>query len=219
MLHFLQDEEKDIEKTIKSDPLYKISIGYYMINVDKINTQRAKLQASLLELNNLYMRGVIEMNSGIVLYPDANNTFRISYGTVKGARVQEGVIYSPFTTLDGIYEKYLLNKDDPDYYMPKKLRELYLTKNYSGFSAKDGMLYVNFLTNAHTTSGNSGSPVLNIKGELVGVNFDRIWQGLSSDYRYDENLSRSITVDIRYILFILKKYSETDYIFKEFELR
>ncbi len=78
---------------------------------------------------------------------------------------------------------------------------------------------MNFLTNAHTTSGNSGSPVLNSKGELIGVNFDRIWQGLSSDYRYDSNVSRSIAVDIRYILYILNKYSGSDYVLEEIEIR
>ncbi|GAB1475160.1 S46 family peptidase [Bacteroidota bacterium] len=219
LMQFLNDEQRDIVKSIKSDPLYKISIGYYMINVERIMTQRAKLQAKLLELNNLYMMGVLEMNRGIINYPDANYTLRISYGTVKGAAVEEGVFYSPFTTLEGVNYKYLINKEDPDFYMPKKLRELYVQNDYSEFASRSGKLNVNFLTNAHTTSGNSGSPVLNSKGELIGVNFDRIWQGLSSDYRYDPNLSRSIAVDIRYILFILKKYSGSDYVLKELEIR
>ena len=218
-MQFLNDEQRDIVNSIKSDPLYKISIGYYMINVERIMTQRAKLQAKLLELNNLYMMGVLEMNRGIINYPDANYTLRISYGTVKGAAVEEGVFYSPFTTLEGVNYKYLINKEDPDFYMPKKLRELYVQNDYSEFASGSGKLNVNFLTNAHTTSGNSGSPVLNSKGELIGVNFDRIWQGLSSDYRYDPNLSRSIAVDIRYILFILKKYSGSDYVLKELEIR
>ncbi len=216
---FLNNEERDVVKYIKNDPLYKISIGYYMINVEKIMTQRSKLQSNLLALNNVYMKGLIEMQKGNVLFPDANHTFRISYGTVKGSYAEEGVKYTPFTTIYGVNIKHLINSDNQEYYMPKRLRELYKTKDFSQFADKDGNLYVNFLTNAHTTSGSSGSPVLNSNGELVGVNFDRIWQGVASDYRYDKNLSRSIAVDIRYIMFILKKYSPSSYIFDEIEIR
>ncbi len=125
-MQFLDNEQRDIVKSIKSDPLYKISIGYYMINVERIMTQRAKLQANLLELNNLYMKGLMEMNKDKINYPDANYTLRISYGSVKGAAVEEGIFYSPFTTLEGVNYKYLINKDDPEFYMPKKLRDLFL---------------------------------------------------------------------------------------------
>jgi predicted DNA-binding protein len=134
---------------------------------------------------------------------------------VKGTAAQDGMIYTSTTYLKGANEKYLNNIEESDFYLPKKIRDLLNNKEFGSYATKDGKMAVNFLTNAHTTSGSSGSPVLNSKGELVGLNFDRIWQGVASDYKYDDDISRSIAVDIRYILFILDKYSPSDYVIKE----
>jgi hypothetical protein len=216
---FLVSGEKDIEQTIKEDALYQIAIGYYMINVTKIGRQRADLQAKQSVLFEQYMKGYIEMNSNRVLYPDANNSQRLSYGTVAGVKPQDGLVFTSFTTLDGVTEKYLNNTDDDQYYMPKKLRDLNQKRDYGRYADKNGELVVNFLTDVHTTSGNSGSPVLNGKGEVVGLNFDRIWQGVASDFRFDPSVSRSIAVDIRYILFLIEKYSPTGYIFEELNIK
>lgn len=215
LLAFLESDDRDVANLVKNDPLYQLSIGYYMINVDKINRQRGALQSRLLEMNNIYISGVLEMNSKKSLYPDANNSQRISYGQVRGTAAQDGLVYTSTTYLDGANVKYLNNIEESDFYLPKKIRDLLIKREFGNYATKGGRMAVNFLTNAHTTSGSSGSPVLNSKGELVGLNFDRIWQGVASDYKYDDDISRSIAVDIRYILFILDKYSPSDYVIKE----
>ena len=125
--------------------------------------------------------------------------------------------YDYFTTLNGVFEKNQKNSDNPDYYIPKKLRELYSNKDFGNY-AVDGTVRTCFLSNCHTSSGNSGSPVLNAKGELVGLNFDRIAEGVASDYRYLPELSRSITLDVRYLLFILDKYSPSKYLLDELKI-
>ncbi len=218
VLSFLEDSNRDVQKEIKEDPLYAISIGYYMINVDRIVRQRGDLQARLQELNDIYLEGYMKMNNAYTLYPDANNSLRVSYGRVSGANAQDGLWYDSFTTLDGVLSKYLNNIDDPEFYIPKKIRDLHSNTDYGKYSNKNNVLPVNFLTNAHTTSGSSGSPIINGKGELVGLNFDRIWEGVASDYRYDKDISRSIAVDIRYILFILDKYSPSKYVLDELSI-
>ncbi len=219
LLAFLADSTRDVQGRIKNDPLYQLAIGYYMINVEKIAGQKGKLQAQQMELYELFMEGYMEMNKGKVLYPDANNSMRISYGKAVGAAPQDGLVYTPYTTLDGAMEKYLNNIEDPEFYMPKKIRELHKSKDYGRYASKDGSLTLNFLTDAHTTSGNSGSPVLNAKGELVGLNFDRIWQGVASDFKYDPAISRNIVVDIRYIMFLIDKFSYSSYIFDELVIK
>ncbi len=219
LLDFLENGERDVNRDIKEDALYQLAIGYYMINVNKISRQRSVLQSQLADLNALYLEGLLEMNRGKTLFPDANNSQRISYGRVSGADAEDGLQYNSITTLGGANDKYLNNRDDEDFYLPRKIRELFDSGDFGRYAQKDGKLPVNFLSNTHTTSGSSGSPVLNARGELVGVNFDRIWQGVASDYRFDPKISRSIAVDIRYILFILEKYSPSQYIFKEIVIK
>ncbi|PKP00560.1 MAG: serine protease [Bacteroidetes bacterium HGW-Bacteroidetes-8] len=218
LIQFLEDSNRDLSGNIKEDPLYQLAIGYYMINVNKIMRVRGELQSRLMELNNIYMRGYLEMNGEKIIYPDANNSQRISYGRVNGAKAQDGLFYSSFTTLDGANDKYLNNIEDEQFYLPKKVRDLIEKGDYGVYASDNGKLTVNFLTDAHTTSGSSGSPVLNSKGELVGLNFDRIWQGVASDFRYDKDISRSIALDIRYILFILDKYSPSQYVLRELKI-
>lgn len=219
LLEFLENGERDVKTYFKDDPLYQLAIGYYMINVDKIARQRAELQSTLMEMNNIYMAGLLEMYSGNSLYPDANNSQRVSYGRVKGAAAEDGLVYRSNTYIDGAMVKYRNNKDDNNYYLPKKIRDLIEKREYGRYSTPDGNLPINFLTDAHTTSGSSGSPVLNSKGELVGLNFDRIWQGVASDYKFDKDISRSIAVDIRYILFLIEKYSPSGYILNELKVK
>ena len=219
LTQFLENPERDVDEKIKNDALYQLAIGYYRVNVDKIMRQRSELQAKQMELFDLYLEGVLEMNSGKDIYPDANSSLRIGYGKVAGAAASDGILYESTTTLDGANEKYLNNIEDSEFYLPKKIRELYAKKDFGRYSDKRGRLVVNFLTDAHTSGGSSGSPVLNGKGELIGLNFDRIWQGAASDYRFDSRISRSIAVDVRYILFLLDKYSQTDYVLKELTIK
>ncbi len=216
---FLTDSTRNVDSVIKNDALYQLAIGYYMINVERIANQRAQLQAKQMELFEKYMEGLIKMNAGKIMYPDANNSQRISYGKVTGAVAEDGLVYTSTTTADGMFEKYLNNISDEEFYLPKKMQELVKKRDFGKYADKNGNLVINFLNNCHTSSGNSGSPVINAKGELIGLNFDRIWQGLASDYKFEPEKSRSIAVDVRFILFIIDKYSPSSYIMQELKLK
>lgn len=215
LIAFLEDENRDVVTHIKNDELYQIAIGFYRINVDRIARQRTDLQRELIDLQSVYMAGQLEMSGKKALYPDANNSQRISFGRVVGTNAEDGLKYYPFTTFEGAYAKFMNNNEDEEFYLPKKLRDLYHNGEFKDYERKDGTIVTNFLTNAHTTSGSSGSPVINGRGELVGLNFDRIWQGVASDYRYSSETSRSISVDIRYIMLVLDKYAPNSYVFDE----
>lgn len=214
---FLTNQDRDIQTSVKSDPLYQISIGYYMVNVDRIMRQRGELQQRQMTLFSTYMKGILEMKRENTLYPDANSTLRFSYGTVKGGDVSDGLSYRCRTTLSGVMDKFMNNPEEDEFYISKKLQGLIQKRDFGIYADKDGELYINFLTNNHTTGGNSGSPVINGKGELIGVNFDRIWQGVASDYRYDSATSRAIAVDIRYIMFLLDRFSPSRYVLNEIQ--
>jgi hypothetical protein len=219
LIAFLESESRDVEEYIKNDELYQIAIGYYRINVDKIARQRTDLQRELIDLQSIYLAGLLEMSGKKALYPDANNSQRVSYGCVVGTNAEDGLSYYPFTTFEGAYAKYMNNNEDEEFYLPKKLRDVYSAGNIKQYLTRDDKFITNFLTNAHTTSGSSGSPVINGKGELVGLNFDRIWQGVASDYRYSSETSRSISVDIRYVMFVLEKYAPNNYVFNELSIK
>ncbi|RIH67254.1 S46 family peptidase [Mariniphaga sediminis] len=162
-----------------------------------------------------YMAGIMKMKAGEPLYPDANLTLRVAYGKVEGYNPQDGVKYKHYTTLKGVMEK-----DNPeiyDYDVPVRLRELYDTKDFGRYAA-NGDLPVCFTASNHTTGGNSGSPVINAEGHLVGVNFDRCWEGTMSDIMYDPEMCRNIAVDIRYVLFLIDKFAGAGYLLEEMEL-
>ena len=154
----------------------------------------------------------MEMEPDAVFYPDANQTLRVSYGRMEGYKPLDGVYYTPQTTLEGIMEKD--NPDIYDYDIPQRLRDLYAGKDY-GRWAVDGTVPVAFLATNHTTGGNSGSPVLNGRGELVGLNFDRTWESTMSDIEFDPAKCRNIAVDIRYVLFLIDKVGGAGYLLDE----
>jgi len=150
-----------------------------------------------------------------VFYPDANSTLRVAYGTVKGYFPRDAVYFEPVSTLEGIIEK-----DNPeiyDYDVPEKLKELFLKRDYGRY-AQNGELPVCFIANNHTTGGNSGSPVINAEGFLIGINFDRAWEGVASDMSYNPELSRNISLDIRYALFIIDKFAGAGYLLNEMKI-
>lgn len=181
---------------------------------------RARYNAELQPLKRLYMRGQMEFAEATGVrdmkdfYPDANLTLRVAYGKVGGYSPADGIEYLPVSTLDGIIEK-----DNPeifDYNIPQRLRDIYAAKDY-GRWAVDGKVSACFLATNHTTGGNSGSPVLNADGNLVGVNFDRVWEGTMSDIAFDPDYCRNISLDIRYALFIIDRIGNASWLFDEME--
>ena len=176
---------------------------------------REGIVPELLEMNqsiNLlyrkYMRGQMEFEPKKAFYPDANLTLRIAYGLVEGYRPCDAVYYKPVSTLRGIIEKD--NPDIFDYNIPQELRDIYARGGYENQP-------VCFLATNHTTGGNSGSPVLNADGNLIGINFDRVWEGTMSDLIFDPEICRNISLDVRYILFIIKEIGHADYLLNEME--
>ena len=203
-------------KLITQDPAFmlfrSLKNSYEMEIEPYFNTIQKQIGKAL----KTYVAGILEMNEGKKLWPDANKTLRVTYGKVEGYKPMDGVRYNYFTTLKGIMEK-----DNPaiyDYNVPQKLRELYQQKDYGRYGNKDEM-NVCFTASNHTTGGNSGSPVLDAEGNLIGVNFDRCWEGTMSDLMFDPDRCRNIILDIRYTLFIIDKFADAGYLLNEMEIR
>lgn len=173
------------------------------------------IQAKINRLQRLYMEGQMEVFKEKTFYPDANSTLRVTYGNVKGYNPRDAVTYDPYTWLDGIMEKY--QPGDYEFDVPEKLRSLYASKDYGQYGS-NGKMPVCFIARNHTTGGNSGSPALDAWGNLVGLNFDRVWEGTMSDINYDPSICRNIMVDIRYVLFIIEKYAGAEHLIKEMKL-
>lgn len=190
--------------------------------VDILKTYQVKVQPKLNELqntiNNLqrtYMQAQMEVMKEKKFYPDANSTLRVTYGKVKPYNARDAVKYDYYTYLDGVMEKY--KPGDYEFDVPQKLRDLYGNKDF-GVYGNQGKMPVCFIATNHTTGGNSGSPALDAYGNLVGLNFDRVWEGTMSDINYDPSICRNIMVDIRYVLFIVDKYAGAGHLVKEMKL-
>ena len=169
----------------------------------RINAATAATRDELQLLHKTYVRGLCEMYAPTPKAPDANFTLRLTYGTVKPYSPKNGVNYDYYTTLEGVMEKE--DATNPEFVVPEKLKQLYAAKDYGRYALSDGRLPVNFITTNDITGGNSGSPVMNAYGELIGAAFDGNWESLSGDINFDNDKQRCIVVDIRYVLFILEK--------------
>ena len=182
--------------------LAMISAFDKMEEIRGINNQTV---TQIEEGNRLFLAGLMEMNRDKVFYPDANSTLRLTYGTVKDYEPEDGVLFKYYTTLEGYIQKEI--QGDPEFNVPARLKELYEAKDFGPYAHHDGSLRTCFLTDNDTTGGNSGSPVINGKGELVGIAFDGNWEAMSQEMAFVPDLQRSIIVDIRFVLWIIDKYA------------
>ncbi|MBN2213285.1 MAG: S46 family peptidase [Bacteroidales bacterium] len=199
-------------RKIISDPLFRIYSSFGEVYRNKIFPQYDKLTEQLDDLYPEYLAALMLMQPDKLFYPDANFTMRMTYGKAEGYSPADAVEYRYNTTLKGIIEK-----EDPevyDYVVPEKLKNLYEEKDFGRYGA-NGKMPVCFIASNHTSGGNSGSPVLDADGYLVGLNFDRNWEGTMNDFMYDPDICRNISLDIRYVLFIIEKYAGADHIIGE----
>ena len=200
---------------VTSDPAYML----YAAMSDVARTKMAALQASNAEVasaSKAFTAGQLEWKKGEPSYPDANSTMRLTYGNVKSYSPKDGVIYKHYTTLKGVMEK-----EDPDNYefiVPARLKEIYETKDYGQYANAAGELPACFLINCDITGGNSGSPVMDADGCLIGLAFDGNWEAMSSDVMFEPNLQRCICVDIRYVLLLMDKFGGAGYLLSEMNI-
>ncbi|MEN8117046.1 MAG: S46 family peptidase [Bacteroidota bacterium] len=206
--------EKQLLK-LRKDPLVAMFNQLNFKYETNISPQVKKIVPEINSNMKLYTAGLMEMKKDQAFYPDANMTLRVTYGKVEGYEPKDGVKYKHYTTLSGI-----IAKDNPeiyDYDVPDRLKELYHDKDFGKYEV-EGDVPVCFTASNHTTSGNSGSPVVNGNGELIGVNFDRGWEGTMSDIMFDPERCRNIALDVRYVLFIIDKFAGAGYLLDEMEI-
>ena len=180
---------------------------------EKLMRARAESMEGIDMLHKTYVRGLCEMYSPEPKSPDANFTLRMTYGNVKSYDPKDGMHYNYYTTLKGVMEKE--DPNNPEFVVPGKLKELYQAKDFGRYAMANGEMPACFLTTNDITGGNSGSPVINGKGELIGCAFDGNWESLSGDINFDNNMQRCIAVDIRYVLFIIDKLGGCEHLINE----
>jgi len=200
---------------LAKDPIYILATGASDFLAENVRPELTRLNTELQRLNTDYMTAQIEYASDKVFYPDANSTLRVAYGNVKGYFSKDAVYYMHYTTLKGVMEK--ANPEIYDYDVPERLKVLYRSKDFGRYT-QNGEVPVCFIATNHTTGGNSGSPVINAEGHLIGINFDRAWEGVASDLVYNPDQSRNISLDIRYALFIIDKFAGAGYLLNEMKI-
>ena len=206
--------EKPKFKKLLKDPAFMGSFAMYQ-TYQQILDEYEELDDRYLSARRRYINAIREMNPDSVFYPDANSTLRLSFGTVCDYQARDAVNYEYYTTLAGVLEKE--DQTNREFLVPARLKKLFEDKNYQPY-ASDNTMRVCFLTNLDTTGGNSGSPVLNAKGELIGLNFDGNWESMSGDIIYEPAFQRSICVDIRYVLFIIDKFAGAQHLIQEMDI-
>ena len=211
--------EKSPEKVIaelNNDSVYKYAKPYFEEFLNTINPEYMEFVTQKNALQKQYMKAMMEVMPEERYFPDANGTLRVTYGKVKGYQPKDAVYYNPVSYLDGVMEKYVPN--DYEFDVPQKLQDLYANKDFGVYADKNGKLPVCFLGTNHTSGGNSGSPSIDSQGNLIGLNFDRVWEGTMSDMNYDPEICRNIMVDVRYVLFIIDKYAGATHLINEMKL-
>lgn len=215
-LAVLEGEMDEVLTKLNSDAAYVYAKPMIMEFYTEYEPEFQRINTEINALQTRYMKALMEVMPGERYFPDANSTLRITYGKVNGYAPRDAVYYNPVTYLDGVMEKYV--PGDYEFDVPEKLIELYETKDYGDYADDNGKLPVCFLGTNHTTGGNSGSPAIDAEGNLVGLNFDRVWEGTMSDIYYDPEICRNIMVDLRYVLFIIDKYAGARHLIEEMKL-
>lgn len=206
----------DYKLLISKDPATEFYVNFNETYNSLVKNEYTRLNDSLNKLYKIYVKALMQMDSNKIFYPDANSTLRITYGQIKGYKPADAIVYDFQSTLTGIVEKD--NPDVYDYDVPEKMRDL-IAKNELGRWAQNGTVAVAFIATNHTSGGNSGSPVIDAKGNLIGINFDRVWEGTMSDLVYDKDICRNISLDIKYVLFVLEKILDADRLFNEMDIK
>jgi hypothetical protein len=213
LMNFLTDP--DAEK-LENDPALKCAMDMLMVYRD-IMQKSGEFDINLEKGRRMYIAGLREMDPDVVRYPDANFTMRLTYGSVLPYQPKDAVIYKYYTTMKGVMEKYV--PGDYEFDLPDRLIELYEQKKFGKYADSDGYMPICFLTNNDITGGNSGSPVINAKGELIGLAFDGNWEAMSGDVAFEPELQRCINVDIRYVLWIMDIYAGAGHLVNEMDIR
>jgi len=211
----LNGDAKQVFERLRNDEAYRLGRNYSEKFYNEINPNYYAYKDKIDAIQKQYSKAMGEVFPNKRFFPDANSTLRVTYGQVKGYEPKDGVEYLPVSYLEGIMEKYI--PGDYEFDVSQKLQDLYAAKDYGEYH-KNGKMPVDFIGTNHTTGGNSGSPVIDADGNLIGLNFDRVWEGTMSDYNYDAKICRNIMVDARYILFIIDKYAGATHLIEEMKL-
>ncbi len=206
---------EEVMHKLNEDKAYVFGKELHRMFFEKMNPEYQTLNLKIAAIQKKYMKALMEVFPNKRFYPDANGTLRVTYGQVRGYEPKDAVYYNTTTYLKGVMEKYIPN--DYEFDVPQKLQKLYESKDFGPYG-ENGKMPVCFIGTNHTTGGNSGSPAIDAEGNLIGLNFDRVWEGTMSDMNYDPAICRNIMVDIRYVLFIIDKYADAKNLIEEMTL-
>ena len=212
-LDALFGDNRTLIAKIRNDKFVDMYSRFLQACTDNCLDHNKKIQNSINDLQKRYMALQMTTDKDKAFFPDANFTLRVSYGQIRGSEPADAIEYKYQTTLDGVIEKYI--PDDYEFDVPKKLLDLYHKRDFGRYANSQGKVPVAFTATNHTTGGNSGSPTIDANGNLIGLNFDRQWEGTMSDIYFDPKLCRNIMVDIRYILFIIDKFADSQWLLRE----
>jgi hypothetical protein len=212
----LEGDAKTVISRLNSDKGYQLTKAMTEAYAKNVAPKYDEINLRIAALQRTYMKAILELSpKDARIFPDANSTLRVTYGKVQGYEPRDATYYEPVTYLDGVMEKYI--PGDYEFDVPQKLIDLYNKKDYGRYG-ENGKMPVCFIGTNHTTGGNSGSPAIDANGNLIGLNFDRVWEGTMSDIHYDPSICRNIMVDMRYVLFIIDKYAGATHLVNEMKL-
>jgi hypothetical protein len=211
----IQQGGESFTKAMEADSAYQTYLSWKRILDEQLSPEYNSMNVQLQDLQQTYVTALMEAYPDRRFWPDANSTLRVSYGQVEPYEPRDGISYKTKTYLEGIIEKYV--PGDYEFDVHPRMIELYKAKDYGNY-AENGKLPVCFIASNHTTGGNSGSPAIDAYGNLLGINFDRVWEGTMSDLHYDRSICRNIMVDVRYILFVFDKFAGASHLINDKKL-